>query len=140
MAEPGDGSIWQSAVIAIRTQDRLERLVIANPDEKTLRMIIAASSIIALGYDSADQAVADSDRFIPVTVASRRKSTQEAVSKNRKLFAEIRAPKKRFTDPHRHWWPESFLGHLLQHSVAAAIVLFYSKNILAAILRAFVSF
>jgi hypothetical protein len=138
MSELGGASTWQCAVIAIRTQPP-EQLVIAYPDENTLRTIIAVSSIIALGYDSADQAVADIDWHIPMTVASRRRSTKVVVTANGKPSEEVRAVARRFADPYGLRWPQSFLGHVLQHSVAAAIVLFYSKNILSATLRAFIS-
>jgi hypothetical protein len=37
-------------------------------------------------------------------------------------------------------WPRSAIARVLQHGVTAAIVFFYSKNILSATVRAFVSF
>ncbi|MGB8063544.1 MAG: hypothetical protein WCF26_16745 [Candidatus Sulfotelmatobacter sp.] len=67
MSELVDSSTRQYAVIAIHTQPRPERLVIAYPDEKTLRTIIAGPSIIALGYDCRDQAVADIEPCVPIT-------------------------------------------------------------------------
>ena len=140
MSELVDASTWLYAVIAVRTQPRPERLVLAYPDEKTLRAVIAASSIIALGYDSRHDAVADIDRCIPMTVASQRRSTAELVSKNRKSLEEARAAKRRSADQYGLVWPQRFLGHVLQHGVAAAIVFLYSRNVLSAAVRAFVSF
>jgi hypothetical protein len=140
MSELVDVSTWQYAVIAIRTQPRPERLVIAYPDERTLRSVIAAPSIIALGYDSRDHAVANIDRSTPMTVASQRRSPAELVSTNQKSQEETRAAKRRSANRYGLGWTRSFFGHVLQPSVAAAIVFLYSRNVLSATVRAFVSF
>jgi hypothetical protein len=140
MSELGDTSTWQYAVIAIRTQPHPERLVIAYSDEKTLRAVIAVPSIIALGYESRDQAVADIDRCMPMPVASRPRSTAELVSTNRRSLENAGAAKRRSADRYGLGWTHSFLGQVLQHGVAAAIVFLYSRNVLSAIVRAFVSF
>jgi len=129
MSELVDASTWQYAVIAIRTQPRREQLVLASPDEKTLRVVIAALSIIALGYGSRDQAVTDIDRCIPMIVASQRRSTAELVSTNRKSLEEARAAKRRSADRYDLAWTRSFFGHVLQQGVAAAIVFLYSRSL-----------
>jgi hypothetical protein len=140
MSELVDTSSWQYAVIAIRTQPQPERLVIAYPDEKILRAVIAAPSIIGLSYDSRDQAIADIDRCIPMTVAPQRRSAKELFSTIRKSLEKALAVKRRSADRNGLGWTQSFLGHVLQHSVAAAIVLLYSRNVLSATVRAFISF
>jgi hypothetical protein len=61
MSELAGASTWQYAVIAVRKDPPLERLVIAYPDEKTLRTLLAGPSIIALGYETREQALADID-------------------------------------------------------------------------------
>jgi len=45
-----DTSTWQYTVISVRSGPDRERLVIAYLDEETLRGLIAAPSIVALGY------------------------------------------------------------------------------------------
>ena len=51
----------QYAVIAgLRTETGLERLVIAYPNEKSLRDLLATSSILAVGFSSREDAVARS--------------------------------------------------------------------------------
>jgi hypothetical protein len=97
MSELVDASTWQYAVVAIRTHPCREQPVLAYPD-KTLRAVIAAPSIIAVGYDSRNQAVTDIDRCIPMTVASQRRSTAELVGTNRKSLEEARAAKRRSAD------------------------------------------
>ncbi len=140
MSELIDASTRQYAVIAIRTQPRPERPVIAYPDEKTLRTTIAGSSIIALGYDSGDQAVADNEPCVPITGALRKGPAAALVGTNKKSPEETRAAKRRSIGRFGLVWPRSAIAHVLQHSVAAAIVFFYSKSILSATVRAFISF
>ena len=52
MDELVDTSTWRYAVIRVRSDPARERLVIAYPDEETLQDLIAAPSIVALGYTS----------------------------------------------------------------------------------------
>jgi hypothetical protein len=137
MSELVDASTWQYAVITIRTQPRRERMVIAYPDEKTLRTFIAAPSIVALGYDSRDQAAADIDRCVPTTVGSRPGPGAELVGTNRKSPEEICAAKRRFARRSGLTRTRNVMRHILQHGVAAAIVFVCSSNVLSATVRAF---
>lgn len=50
--------MWQYAVISVRSEPRCDRLVIAYPDEKSLRDLLAAPSILGLGYRSREEAQA----------------------------------------------------------------------------------
>ena len=61
MSEVVDSRSMQYAVIAgLHTETGIERLVIAYPNEESLRDLIAASSIIAAGFSSPEEAAADS--------------------------------------------------------------------------------
>ena len=65
-----DSSGMQYAVIAgLRTETGPERLVIAYPNEKSLRDLIAAPSIIAAGFSSREEAVAGGRAFVPSTIS-----------------------------------------------------------------------
>ena len=59
-----DTSTWRSAVISVRSEPARERLVTAYPDEETLRDLIAAPSIVALGYSSGADAPKNIDRCV----------------------------------------------------------------------------
>jgi hypothetical protein len=62
-----DFSGVQYAVIAgPRTETGPERLVIAYPNEKSLRDFIAAASIIAVGFSSREEAIAGARRPSPM--------------------------------------------------------------------------
>ena len=54
-------SVWQYAVISLGTEPSCEQAVIAYPDEKSLRDLLAAPSILGLGYRSREEAKANLD-------------------------------------------------------------------------------
>jgi len=126
----------QYAVIGVRRNEVFpEHFVIAYRDEKSLRELIAAPSIIGIGFSSREAAVA----VIPNS------SSRDADSKN------IREkPAFRREDDHRG--PQSPRQHLLhrvgltetrpiacatlQNAVVAGVLMFYSRGVLGAVSRA----
>jgi hypothetical protein len=106
MSKLVDSSTWQ-----------YERLVIAYPDEQTLR-----------------------SRCMPMNVALPQRSEVASVNTNRRSLKESRAPKQQSASRGDLAWTPNFIRNVLQYSVASAIIFFYSRNILSAIFRAFVSF
>lgn len=128
----------QYAVISVRTDCR-ERLVVEYPDEKSLRDLLAAPSILALDYSSREEAEANIDCCTSRTHASRRKlKTMGAGTAIQSLQGRAisRWLSGGRSDCTRVW---IILRELLQHSIAAAIVVFYSKSVLAGAVRALVS-
>ena len=105
MSKLVDSSTWQ-----------YERLVIAYPDEKTLR----------------------TGHCIPMNVALPQRSEVASVDANRKSLKESRAPKQQSAGRCGLAWTPNSIRNV--YSVASAIIFFYSRNILSAIFRAFVSF
>ena len=67
-----DTLIWRYAVICVRSEPERERLVIAYPDEETLRDLIAAPSIVALGYTSRADALKNIDRCVTTKASLKR--------------------------------------------------------------------
>jgi hypothetical protein len=131
--------MWQYAVISVRTEPRCERLVIAYPDEKSLRDLVAAPSILGLGYLSREEALANIDRCTTWAYPSRRKvmATLVTVTRSfRKFVANHEFPRDGFNFP-RTW---GIIRGLLLRSFAVAIVVLYSKNVLSAAVRALISF
>ena len=134
-----DSSMWQYAVIAVRTEPRCERLVIAYPDEKSLRDLVAPPSILGLGYPSQEEAQASIDRWTATAYPSRQKVPETLVTTTRtlkKVVANHEFPKGGFNLA-RTW---SAIRDLLQHSFAVAIVVLYSKNVFSTAVRALISF
>ena len=67
-----DTLTWRYAVICIRSEPDRERLVIAYHDEETLRDLIAAPSIVALGYSSRADALKNIDRCVTTKTSLKR--------------------------------------------------------------------
>ncbi len=136
MNEMVDSTGVRYAVIAgLRTEAGLERLVIAYPSEESLRDLLAAPSIIAVGFSSREQAVAGGRSRVPNAAVSYQ-----------------RTPKAIAGGPERYWrgfnWAErrgqtsSTLRRLARFLVtsysdvaAAAIAIFFSRNAVSAVVR-----
>jgi hypothetical protein len=127
------------AVISVRSGPCCERLVIAYPDEKSLQALIAAPSILGLGYRSRKEAQANIDRCATTAGHSWRKLTMALVSTIGSRFEFIAS----------HQFPggtASFermgciIGDLVHRSLALSIAVLYSKNVLSAAIRALILF
>ena len=140
MDEVVDTSTWQYAVINVRSEPDRERLVIAYPDEGSLRFLIAAPSIVALGYSSR----ADALRSIAhcVTVKASLKPLLKTASRhsNMNFLTECRAAFRRFAGGFELSGASQLMRNLLHSGLAAALIFFYSRNALSSTARAFISF
>ena len=126
-------SVLHYAVISVRGEPSCERLVMAYPDEKSLRALIAAPSILGLGYRSRKEAQANIDRCATTACNSWRKLTMALVSRG-----------SHFEFVANHQLPGAaasfertccIIGGLLHHSLALAIGVLYSKNVFSAAIR-----
>lgn len=133
-------SIRQFAVISVRTPPHCERLVIAYPDEKTLRDLLAKPSIVALGYSSREEAEASICRCRTTAQPLRRKSMAMSVADRTQALKELVSNHPTAKDRFRLRKTQSAIRVVLQQTLAAVVVLIYSKNVLSAALRAFISF
>ena len=131
-----DSSSVHYAVIAgLRTETGSERLVIAYSNEASLRDLIAAPSIIAIGFSSREEAVAGGRVPVPTgtshqqmpkfTLGAGTEKYQQGLN-----WEQHRADKR------------SALRRLVQFLVAsygdvaaAAIAIFFSRNAVSAIIR-----
>src|ERR1700692_420403 len=110
-----DTSTWLCAVICVRSEPDRERLVIAYPDEKTLRDLIAAPSIVTLGYSSRADALKNIDR--------------SAVLHTTLIFlTECRVVLRRVAGGFG-LSGASRVRRLLHNGFAAALIFFYSRNV-----------
>jgi hypothetical protein len=120
----------QYAVIAgLRTETGPERLVIAYPNEKSLRDLIAAASIIAVGFSSREEAVASARASMPTAIY--RQQMPEAIA-----GGETEGYRQR-----RNWAERlgEILGRLLvtsySHFATTVIAIFFSRNAVSAVIR-----
>jgi hypothetical protein len=131
-----DSSEVQYAVIAgLRTETGLERLVIAYPNEEALRDLIAAPSIIAVGFSSREEAVAAGRAWVPTAMAYQR--MPEAIAGRgieRDQQARNCAERRRETGSTLRRLAR-FLVTSYSHAATTAIVIFSSKNAVSAVIR-----
>jgi hypothetical protein len=126
----------QYAVIAgLRTGTGPERLVIAYPNEKSLRDLIAAASIIAVGFSSPEEAVAGGRASMPIAID--RQQTPEAVA-----GAGTERYRQRLNGQERRGEMGStllrlgrFLVTSYSHVATAVIAVFFSRNLVSAAIR-----
>ena len=114
MKQMVDSSGMQYAVIAgLRTETGPERLVIAYPNEEPLRELIAAASIIAVGFYSREEAVASGRASMATAIYRQR--TRDGIAGLQRL------------------------GRLLvtsySHAATAVIAILFSRNVVSAAIR-----
>jgi hypothetical protein len=135
----GRTSVPQYAVISVRRLPRCERLVIAYPDEKTLRGLIAGPSIVTLGYNSREEAEASVYGCANTAQPSQRRSIENLVANIARSLKKIASRYLRAKDALFQAETQSAIGGLVQQVFAAAVVVLYSKNLLSTAIRAFIS-
>lgn len=133
-------SMGQYAVISVRTMLNCERSVIAYSDEKTLRDLLAAPSIVALGYSSRQEAQAGVYGHGTISQPLQHKLMATLVTKNRQTLREFVSNHLRLKDKFSFGKTQNAFCGLLRCTFIAAVVLFYSKNVLSAVVRALISF
>jgi hypothetical protein len=131
-----DSSGMQYAVIAgLRTETGPERLVIAYPNEESLRDLIAAPSIVALGFSSREEAAASNGVRFPTGGACQGMSATRA-------GGETETRRQRFTWAERRGETGSSLRTLARflvtsysHVATTVIAIFFSRNVVSAVIR-----
>ena len=114
-----------------------ERLVLAYPNEETLRGLIADTSIVGLGFSSLDEAGCAAGAAVTKGATPCQADGVAAGS-----HAEER-PVHRLREQLAHRMKLSairrFSTTIVQLGIAAAMFIFYSKNIVSAAVRAFLA-
>lgn len=125
-------TVRYAIIQASSKKDDPERLVIAYPDEKCLRDLIAASSIVGFGFTSRAEAMELlGSRPDPRTFKQECRHISMSYSAQQDGDAVSGCG---LIKNHRVW------GHILQCALAAITVLFYSKNLFSVMLRAALGF
>ena len=107
---------------------RPERLVIAYQVEDCLRDLIAAPSIIGLGFASDEEAIANLEGHISDVALS--KQTPRITAMFHATHANVELAGGHGPVRHRR-----LLQNILQSALAVVIALFYSKNIVSVMIR-----
>jgi hypothetical protein len=117
-----------AVIQASSNKDRTERLVIAYQDEDCLRDLIAAPSIVGLGFASREEAIVNLRSFASDAAPSKQKPRITAMFHATHENGDL--PSGQGLVKHRRI-PQS----IVQCALAAVIALFYSKNIVSAMIR-----
>jgi hypothetical protein len=117
-----------AVIEASSNKDRPEQLVIAYLDEGCLRDLIAAPSIIGLGFASREEAPANLEGHMSDAAPSKQKPRITAMFHATHENGDL--PSGHGLVKHRRI-PQS----ILQSTLAAIIALFYSKNIVSVMIR-----
>ncbi len=131
-----DSSGMQYAVIAgLRTETGPERLVIAYPSKKSPRDLIAAASIIAVGFSSREEAVADSRASVQTAVSSAERM-QAAIARStegRQLRLHLAEPRAEIASALCR--AAKFLVASYRDVASTVAVIFFSTNAISAVIR-----
>ena len=114
----------------------LERLVLAYPNEETLRGLIADASIVGLGFSSRDEAACAAGSAVTNGAAPGQADRVTGSHRGERLVHRLReqpAHRMKFSAIRR------FSTTIVQLGIVAAIFIFYSKNIVSATVRAVLS-
>jgi len=126
----------QYAVIAgLQTEQLPERLVVAYPDEESLRDLIAAPSIIALGFRSREEAVKHTECCFQAAPGPN-PTNSASVSDRPKSRDDFWSRKSQFIALFKDNWKNA--RHLVQYAVTLGITILYSRHAVSAAIRSFV--
>jgi hypothetical protein len=121
-------TVHYAIIQASSRKDHPEILVIAYPDENCLRNLIAAPSIVGLGFRSREEAMAKLVDGMPTPEALKEK--RRPISMSYKAQQDISAASgSGFHKKHAN------TCHILQCALATITVFFYSKNLFSVLLR-----
>lgn len=129
------GSMQYAVIAGLHTETGIERLVIAYPNEESLRDLIAASSIIAAGFSSPEEAAADGNAAVPAAVG--RQERQEGTA-SRRIERRRQVPDFAETREGQGSVFRKLAGFIVSSysEIAATVfVIFSSRNAVSAVLR-----
>jgi hypothetical protein len=125
----------QYAVIQGCTEGRPERFAIGYCNEASLRDLIAAPSIIVLGFASRAKAMARIESCFAVVPAPRWELRTTIIDETDKCQNRFHSVKRQLRDRFRHAEIRKAAERFLQRAVADAIRIFYSRNAVSAGIR-----
>jgi hypothetical protein len=125
------------AVIQVRsTKGSLERLVVAYPNEETLRGLIANPSIVDVGFSSRDEAASTAAAALTKGAAPRKASGLAGLRAELTFVHRVRGRPVHRTSflPFR-----KLATSIVQLGLTAAFFVFYSRNVVSGTVRAFLA-
>lgn len=115
------------------TKDSPERLVLAYPNEETLRDLIADTSIVRLGFSSRDEAACAVEK---ATTEGATPCPADGVTGSHAEERLVHHLRGQLAHPMNFLLIRRLASTIVQLGIAAAIFILYSKNIVSATIRA----
>ena len=125
-------SLKYAVIVVLRTEGRPECVVLGYPDEESLRDLIAAPSIAALGFASREKAVASIESCLPLSAGSKQTAVVDEIGKWQR---EFHSAMRQFANWVSLAGSRRIVHRAMQHALAAAILAFYSRNVVSATIR-----
>ena len=124
---------------APRTEGGSERFVVAYPNKSCLYEIIAAPRIVELGFSSREAAVASTKARVSTATKQNHVPKATVVKRGGEHQHELHWPERRSdADPVLRLIPRFFVA-FYNDAVAAAILIFSSRNIISSAIRTFLA-
>lgn len=136
MNEFSDFSSVQYAVIkGPHTETGNERIVIAYPDEESLRDLIAAPSILAVGFSTREEAISGTRSWVPKAVAYRQMPEAMSGEETEKHQRRLSRAERRGETGSALRRLGRFLVGCFSDVVTSATVVFSSRDFVSAAIR-----
>ena len=135
-----DTTTWRYAVICVRSEPARERLVIAYPDEQTLRDPHRSTWYCGARLRLSADALKNIDRCVTTTASVKRLLKAAVLHTNMTFFTECRVPLRRLAGGFGLSGTSRIMRNLPHNGLAAALIFLYSRNVLSSTVRAFISF
>ena len=130
-----DSDVRYAVVAGLRTETGPERLVIAYPNEKSLRDLIAARSIIAVGFSSREDAAAGRKSSVRPAAASYQRMRETIAVWSEKCLQGFEWADRRAELGSALRRAAGFLVSSYSNVSTKALVIFSSTNTVSAVVR-----
>jgi len=128
-------SVRYAVIAGLRTETGLERLVIAYPNEKSLRDLIAARSILAVGFSSREEAAAGRNAFLRPAAAWYEQMRETISVWNEKCLQVFKSADRRAQIGSALRRAAGFFVSFYSDVSTTALVIFSSANAVSSLIR-----
>ncbi len=132
-------SVRYAVLEALRTEGGSERFVVAYRNEYSLRDLIAAPCIAAFGFSSREEAVARTKSCVSMATIKKQVPRTTVVKRIDEHQPGPHRPEQRSETGSASQTIRRFLVAFYSDTVAAAILIFSSRNIISVAIRAFLA-
>jgi len=123
------------------SQSSPEPLVIAYADEKSLRELIAAPSILGLRFDSRAEAVKSvRNDFWALALSNQMRERAGMTDRVQKCELEVHSARRGLGGRFCFWRNHGMIHHVLEQAAVMIALIFYSRSLVSAVIRTILGF